>query len=216
MYLAISIFLHMAVFSLFAILERSSPSLAQENLALVQSSIRVDIVAMPKMTLKEIKSIDDFVGSKNQKTNFKDLVKKLGQKEVFFEEKKKKKKNYEGLKKLLLAGNKISTGHKAIGQGQGKKIQKDWHQYITGLPDLVRPYWKLPSYLMQEKLNCRIQVFINSRGELVRSVIVQKSGSEEFDQRATQSIMRAAPFPPPRPLIVSRLLKGDAILGFPL
>ena len=88
---------------------------------------------------------------------------------------------------------------------------------MLSLVSLVFAYWKLPEYLKEDKnYRCRIQIFISDDGSLLSLNVIEKSGNEEFDKRALQTVKMAAPFPPVDPAIRKRVLNGDLILGFPL
>ena len=120
------------------------------------------------------------------------------------------------LNKLILEGNKISKGSSLTGVQVTQNNYGAFENYIVTLPDHVRPYWKLPSYLMDKDYKCRIQVFINAAGDLVRSSLIESSGDSEYDNKAMQAVKDSAPFPRPDASIVSRLIQGEVILGFPL
>lgn len=221
------------------------------NVKLVQSSVRVDVVAMPKRTFQELKALqqmgqtgtgsaaeektepakvdntpetgNEFIKEKKN-VSFQDMLKKYSKKEV---EKakpgKKSKKGKKGLDKNALAkldglikrGNKVSQGQALVGSGTAESLT-ELQEYAATLPALVKPHWKLPSYLAEQNLQCRIRVYINARGEVLRSNVFEKSSDPEYDERALRAVKAAAPFPPPPPSITSRTIRGDILLGFPL
>ncbi len=222
------------------------------NIKLVESSVRVDVVAMPKMTLKELKAIGsvplnngepiaeeksaDTPDNNNSKTefiketkkkNFMDMLKNMAQKDVPKAKvgKKNVKKVGKGksstaglsdseLKQLILAGNKLSKGSSLTG-GTGGSADA-FTQYISSLPDMIRPRWKLPSYLMDQNLKCRIRIFLNPTGRLLRAEIFESSGNPEYDRRALDAVKGSSPFPELAENFKSRGINGDIVLGFPL
>jgi len=223
------------------------------NIRLVESSVRVDVVAMPKMTLKELKAIGsvplnngelapaepkaktpDLNNSKTEfqktvkKKNFMDMMKNMAKKEVPKAQKQAKKKvkkagsgksNTTGLsdnelKQLILAGNKLSKGSSITGGTGGSGDA--FTQYISSLPDMIRPRWKLPSYLMDQDLKCRIRIFLNPTGRLLRAEIYESSGNPEYDRRALEAVKGSSPFPELAESFKSRGINGDIVLGFPL
>ena len=120
----------------------------------------------------------------------------------------------------MIEGNKISKGENII---EGRTLLKEEvglqiiTEYISKVRRSVRSYWKLPEYLKEDKnYRCRIQIFISDDGSLLSLNVIEKSGNEEFDKRALQTVEMAAPFPPVDPVIRKRGLNGDLILGFPL
>lgn len=119
------------------------------------------------------------------------------------------------LKDLVLSGNKLSKGTQMYGDGGGGDLTA-FQAYAARLPDLVRPEWKLPSFLMDKNLKARVRVWLNMSGEVTRAVIYQSSGDAEYDQRAVEAVKQASPFPPLKEEFGKRALNGDILLGFPL
>ena len=180
---------------------------------------------------KKVENIEK--ASVEEKSNVLDLIKNLGTKRVKTVKRGKRRqkvnnglgikfgrKNSKIIKNLLIEGNKISKGENII---EGKTLLKEEeslqiiNDYISRVRQSVRSYWKLPEYLKENKnYRCRIQIFISDDGSLLSLNVIEKSGNEEFDKRALQTVEMAAPFPPVDPVIRKRVLNGDLILGFPL
>ena len=181
--------------------------------------------------MKKVENIERT--SVEEKSNVLDLIKNLGTKRVKTVKRGKRRqkvnnslgikfgrKNSKIIKNLLIEGNKISKGENII---EGKTLLKEEeslqiiNDYISRVRQSVRSYWKLPEYLKENKnYRCRIQIFISDDGSLLSLNVKEKSGNEEFDKRALQTVEMAAPFPPVDPVIRKRVLNGDLILGFPL
>ena len=119
------------------------------------------------------------------------------------------------LSDLVKKGNKIQTGSSLV-EGNGGKANSIFEKYAGTLPDVIRPYWKIPSFLKEKDLQCRIQVFINSRGEVLKTDVFEQSTVKGYDERAVKAIRLASPLPQPPKEIMNRVLRGDIILGFPL
>lgn len=212
-----------------------------DDLVIVENAIKVDVVGLPKLTLQELKNIDienitdkepEPVKNETPKTvketsdvEFKkaskkvDLSKLLGnisKKKVVAKKKKKEDKiNRKELQKIILEGNKVSKGSSLT----GSKIDQDievFSSYVQKIPDIVKPYWKLPSYLINENLRARIRVFIDKNGKLIKVELFESSGVEEFDSRALSALKNVDLFPIPPEEIRSRLVSGQVVLGFPL
>lgn len=214
-----------------------------KKIDVIKSSVRVDVVSMPKFTVQELKKmklvpmsskedikksqakkdekiLESKIQEATKKVNLSSLFKNLSKKKVI-----RAKKNREGktkvnqykkeLKKLVLEGNKISKGSSTTGSSDYSE-QREFNTYVQTLPSIVRPYWKLPSYLLNRDLRCRIQVFISKRGEILNYKIYEPSGDAEFDQRAIDAIKRVKKFPIPPGDIYLRVTSGEVILGFPL
>ena len=228
----------------------------------IQSSVKIDVVAMPKETLLELKAIeknlkkgealfkeeplemkknekvqdtinkDDLVFDKEKKSNnLMSLLKDMSKKDIdvkkgkkAIEPKVKTKeagdvvgKNYDGeLRNLVLRGNQLSQGTGLTGGGDSSGDMTALNLYASGLPDHIRPYWKLPTYLKDKEYQCRIRIYLRPSGSLIKAHIFESSGNEEYDQKALGAVKKAEPFPNVPNDIQSRVSQGDIILGFPL
>jgi colicin import membrane protein len=218
----------------------------RESLQIVESSVRVDMVAMPELTIKELKSMglpkighkitaekvaqvidktpikdNDFLKEKKKK-NFLSMMKDIAKKKV---KSKKIKKNKT--KKGTLDG--IARGDLKDLILQGNKLSKGtsitgsgvgasgaFSIYLGRLPMIVKPHWVLPSYLMGKELKCRIRIFVGENGKLLRANIYESSGNEEYDKKALLAVEKAAPFPKLSEQFKARGINGDIVLGFPL
>jgi colicin import membrane protein len=199
----------------------------------IQSAVKVDIVGMPKLTVQELKEykVSDMQKGEDEakpeevkaedtssNVDLGSLLTNLSKKKVV---RKKAKKTYgsklseKELKALVNEGNKISKGEAVVGDSL-KESRTKFAQYASRLPAHVRPYWKLPTYLLEKNLACRIKVYISKTGEILRTAIIQSSGVEEYDNRALRAIKAANPFPVPESEIATFLSAGQVVLGFPL
>jgi colicin import membrane protein len=124
-------------------------------------------------------------------------------------------KDDSALKDLVLSGNKLSKGTSMYGDGNAAEMTA-FQAYASRLPDLIRPHWRLPDFLMGKNLKARVRVWLNMSGEVTRATIYQSSGDSEFDQRAVDAVKSAAPFPALKDEFGKRALNGDILLGFPL
>jgi colicin import membrane protein len=265
-YLRRSTYIHVALFS-FALLGgkiafEQQQKLREKNMELVQASVRVDMVAMPKYTLNELKNLSSGVEeakkeeavetpikteskepakeepkaeSPEDKTvsaptfeevnqlkrqSFLSKLKQFGNKKITSDGNQKATKGLYGekvtnLKTLVLAGNKLTKGTAMFGEGNASDLTA-FQVYASRLPDLIRPHWRLPSFLMDKKLKCRIRVWIAQNGDVSRAEVYQSSGDGEYDQRAIEAIRSASPFPRLSEEFGKRGQNGDIALGFPL
>lgn len=274
-YLRNSFFIHFAVVFLSLLTGKVAfdltENLKEKNLELVQASVRVDMVAMPKHTLKELQNLSsgteeaikeegptpeeitakeneekalleaearakeaeelalleakkekDAKDTEKKKQDFKNMLKKLSEKKIDAKDSGVAKtekglygKESSALKELVLAGNKVSQGVSIYGSGNAQAMTA-FQVYIAKLPEYIRPHWRLPSFLLQKGLKCRVRVWLNIDGSLKRAEIYQSSGDNEYDHRAVQAVERAAPFPKLSEEFGDRALNGDILLGFPL
>lgn len=251
--LGVSLFIHLVLCLFFFMIEyiwNKSDPIDLSKIKMLQSAVRVDIVAMPKYTLKELesmtessqgatkeipKAVKESQASTNDKSEgpeFIDNVKKINLQEMLknISKKKIKKKSKNNaidgkitetsigeseLKRLLIAGNKLSKGTSLTGEISSEDLS-EYEKYIFDLPDIIRPYWKIPSYLKNQELKCRIRVYIGKEGQLLKTEIFESSQSEEYDHLALLSIKKASPFPAPPEKFLNKVVQGEIILGFPL
>ena len=231
------------VLAIFSFFYNSSPRKRPYNLNLIKSSVRVDVVGMPKLTFQELKALEkiaakdrsqgkdtrpsESVSPKREEQSFQDMLKQISQKKLASDKQAKqnvKSKNKSRrklsrearrkLQNLVLAGNKVSQGSAFTGDVSDEAIQ-GLAAYMALLPEKVRPHWRLPSYLKEAELRCRVRIFLDDRGKLLKSEILESSGEDEYDLRALEAV-QATTFPPPEPLYQKQAREGSIVLGFPL
>lgn len=221
---------------------------SNKKLNIIQSSVRVDVVAMPKFTVQELKKMQvapapteeikdeapkidttsepkpdevTFKKKSKKKIDLKNLLSNLGKKPNALKEKQKTKKvkdyseHRKQLRNLVLEGNKVSKGSNVVGDSLVQD-NGEFATYISGLPNFVRPFWKLPTYLIDRDLKCRIRIFIAANGKILKSEIFESSGVEEFDQKAIAALKMVNNLPIPKGSILPRVASGEVVLGFPL
>lgn len=230
------------------------------EIEIIQSSVRVDVVGMPKFTVQELKEMqknaapaepeakpqeaapqvaetpkeevkedvikenDLVVEEQKKKNDFNSLLSSYSSKKV-----KKKDtpapakvantvisgKGSKIIDNLILEGNRVSSGSALVGDITNE-ASSEFSAYVQAMPEKVRVHWKLPSYLLNQNLKCRIKVYLNSSGNLIKTEVVESSGVDEFDTRAMRAIKDAAPFPNPSKDVGTRLATYGIILGFPI
>jgi colicin import membrane protein len=226
----------------------------EQKVVLATAAVRVDVVAMPTMTIKELRQLDQSVKveakgaeikkeeapsvvetkeegaflKQEEKKSFMDLVKNYKNKDLPKDKKNRGKESSknegkekgkglsnEKLNELIYMGNKISKGSALVGSTSDVSLT-DLENYASLLPTHVKPYWKLPGYLMGKNIQCRIQVFLSRDGKVINTRIHTSSGDKEYDQRAVDAIIAAEPFPEVPENIAAALIQGRILLGFPL
>lgn len=220
------------------------------DVEIIRSSVRVDVVGMPKFTIQELKKMEAqpivekepevAKGVKEEtKTETEDVIKKD---DLVIQEKGKKKASFlnilndysskkvtaakvekkgttkgegsKNLDSLIIEGNRLSKGSALVGDYTDEQ-NSEFSAYVQNLPGIIRPFWKLPSYLLEKDLRCRIKIYLSPNGQVLKLEIQESSGQAEFDSRAEQAI-RSATFPKPSPEVGARLTNSGIILGFPL
>lgn len=190
---------------------------------IIRAGARVDIVAMPQHTLQELKELEieersnkTYDRSKERQLLLK-LLRDIAKRDVRPKDKKPAKKTQEQRREpkvLLMAGNVLSEGMALTGEQRPPELDK-FHKYLEELPSHIRKHWKLPSYLLEKDLRCRIRIIISKEGELINHSIIESSGDEAFDQAALRSTLKSSPYPKPDKSITTYLKQGYIILGFP-
>jgi len=121
----------------------------------------------------------------------------------------------DGLDSLILEGNKLSRGTALVGD-VSETADTPFVAYVQTLPELVRAHWRLPSFLKDANLQCRLHLWIGERGDILRIQVRESSGNKEYDDRAVLAVKSAAPFPVPPSEAQAKLGSRGIILGFPL
>ncbi|MFW5887423.1 MAG: TonB family protein [Bacteriovoracia bacterium] len=209
------------------------------NMKLIQQSVKVDIVAMPKLTVKELEKVTPAKEQVSEEENkvvieeneadeelaqfLNELSKKKTPKRKAKKKLKKKKASswWEKLspaqrKKLTLTGNKISFGVAIIGDNNNDKIDGILSKYANSVKEEVRVHWRLPSYLQNKDFRAVFRLYIARNGNLIRAEKYKTSGSTEYDQAALQAIKKAEPFQRPPQEVSRKTIGGNILLGFPL
>lgn len=219
------------------------------DVEIIRSSVRVDVVGMPKFTVQELKKMqaqpivekepEAAKGKKEETvTEQADVIKKD---DLVIQEEGKKKQNFlnilndysskkvtakvekkgtqagignKNLDSLIVEGNRLSKGSALVGDYSDEQ-NSEFSAYVQNIPGIIRPFWKLPSYLLEQQLRCRIKIFLAPDGRLLKLELQESSGVAEFDARA-QSAVRSATFPRPSADVGNRLTSSGIILGFPL
>lgn len=153
-----------------------------------------------------------------KKSSFLNVLSEYSNKKVAPKEQKKGKTAGtadKNLQALVLEGNRLSQGTALTGDFADGPTS-EFAGYVQTLPGAIRPYWKLPSYLMDQDLKARIKIFISTSGQLLKLEMVESSGQAEYDARAEKAIRDAAPFSVPPEAVGARLTSSGIILGFPL
>lgn len=220
------------------------------NVEIIRASVRVDVVGMPKFTVKELKALqaepvakpepenqgakeetvvkdeaqdvikkDDLVIKEKgelKKSSFMSLISNYSNKKVSAKEKKRgEKTGAKNLDSLIIEGNRLSKGSALVGDYSDEQ-NSEFSAYVQAIPELVRTQWKLPSYLKEQNLKCRIAVYLSSFGQVLKTELIESSGQGEFDSRAEKAIRDASPFPKPAAQVAPRLASSGIILRFPL
>ena len=154
---------------------------------------------------------------KKKKSSFLSLINDYSQKKVAAKEKNRGSKSGKNkdINNLILEGNRLSKGGALVGDYSAGD-NSDFSAYVQGMPEIVRPFWNLPSYLQDKNLRCRIKIYLSTSGQLLSTDVFESSGQSEFDARAIKAVKDAAPYPAPSEVVGQRLTKSGIILGFPL
>jgi len=153
-----------------------------------------------------------------KKKSFLNIVSNYSSKKIAKKEKPEgteKAKGIKNLNSLVLEGNRLSKGSALVGDFSDEG-GSEFASYVQTLPESIRSFWKLPSYLLEKDLRCRIKIYLSASGELLKLELIESSGETEFDARAQKAIRDAAPFSRPSEAVGARLTNSGIILGFPL
>jgi TonB family protein len=120
-----------------------------------------------------------------------------------------------GLDSLIIEGNRLSKGTALVGNNSDI-ADPVYVGYVNTIPEKVRQNWRVPGFLKEQNLKCKIQFWIGPRGEILKAAIFESSGNVDYDNIALEAVKASAPFAPPPVEAAPRLGSRGLILGFPL
>lgn len=188
---------------------------------IVESAAKVEAEKAPEIVEENAQALE--LKKFEKKKNFLSLLKNISKTSPTEKAKKTDAKITSTLKGLsgkdvsgvVLLGNKVSQGNSVTGTS-GEVDAGAFASYVSAIPHKIKPFWKLPSYLIGKNLQCRVRVFIAANGEVLNAEIYESSGVSDYDEKAIEAVKAASPFPIPQQSYKSRLLNGEIALGFPL
>lgn len=121
----------------------------------------------------------------------------------------------KNLDSLIVEGNRLSKGSALVGD-YSDEVNSEFSAYVQTLPGIIRQNWKLPSYLKEKDLRCKILLYLGSTGQVIKTSLVESSGHADFDARAEKAVIDSAPFPKPSESFSARLINSGIMLKFPL
>ncbi len=197
--------------------------LRQMKLPSISTEVKTPPPVKDKASSKESQSESDLTFKKKGKSkkSIDDILKNLSKKNLGNETKKAKETkkvdiSHSEIKKLVLEGNQVSKGSAIVGESSAQVLEA-FDAYIGQIPEVVREFWELPTFLRNQKnLKCRVRIFISSKGKLINAEIYESSGVEEYDSEALNSVKKVTLFPVPPQSIVHKVSSGEIVLGFPL
>lgn len=112
----------------------------------------------------------------------------------------------------LIKGNQISKGTSLTGEARENAVAT----YFDAVRDALQSNWTLNAWLARQKFSARIQVYIDSRGNLRSYKFTKVSGNAAFDDAVKAAIFKSQPFPAPPEGIAHSVLVDGISVGFPL
>ncbi len=237
-----SIILHIGIV-LIAVLIHYLPKWKSNsnNTITIKEAIRVDVVGMPKFSLQELKEMElaeqaakveekapevdknnsDVELKKVGKLDLSNLLKDISKRKVEVKDVKKPKKDnskigVRDLKKLVMEGNILSKGTALTGDIKANDNLTEYESYAAQVAPHVRKFWKLPSYLLEADLKCKVKIYIDETGAVLSKNLISSSGNKEFDERALGAIKLASPLPSPKSDILRNVKLNGIVLAFPI
>jgi len=120
-----------------------------------------------------------------------------------------------GLDSLIIEGNRLSKGTALVGN-TSDIADPVYVGYVQTIPEIVRQNWRVPGFLKDQNLKCKIHFWIGPRGEILKASVRESSGNTEYDNIALEAVKASAPFAPPPVEAAPRLGSRGLVLGFPL
>jgi TonB family protein len=230
------------IFIVFLACHWATPPAPLEHV--LPTAVRVDLVAMPKLTLKELKNLDINltssgkslgqkslapppptsddpqayqVAAKKSRQDFKAMLQAEAQKaqgQVAQAKAVSDAQAKKHLADLALAGNILAKGNALTGESQQAEVSAI-NAYAGQVRDLVRAYWRLPSYLQDKNLRCVVHIFINAQGTLLKARVAASSHNAEFDRWALTAAQQTS-YPAPPEEAKNSIIRHGLKLVFPL
>lgn len=164
-----------------------------------------DDVVMPEAS-KAKKSLSEMLASYSQK---KAPIAKKDQRGD------KRAAKTDGLDSLILEGNRLSKGTALVGD-VSDTADAPLVAYAESMLEKIRSNWRLPSFLKDKNLQCRIHVWVSGNGQLIKAEMRESSGNSDYDSKAMGAIRAAAPFSAPEPAVGDKMSQKGIVIGFPL
>lgn len=151
------------------------------------------------------------------KKSLSDMLANYSKKNVVAKKEKKGSKDskIEGLDSLILEGNKISKGTALVGDVSDTQ-DAPLVAYAESMLEKIRANWKLPTFLKEQNLQCRIHIWVGVNGQLIKAEIREPSGNADYDNRAMGAIRASSPFAAPEASVADKVSQRGIIVGFPL
>lgn len=121
----------------------------------------------------------------------------------------------EGLDSLILEGNRLSKGTALVGDVSDTQ-DAPLVAYAESMLEKIRANWRLPSFLKDLNLQCRIHVWVAMDGKLIKAELREPSGNAEYDSRAMAAVRAGAPFGTPESAVGEKMSRKGIVIGFPL
>ncbi len=212
----------------------------------IGKAIKVDVLAMPKMTYQQLKKLTPGTSQKPAPKVKEEVKDTGGSDKVILNKEKKQKSLADMLSKYAKRDVKIDNKPRPTKKAQKKDVEDNtdysgiiaagnklsdgtsytgtsseaardaFDKYVISVMEAVRKNWKLPAYLASLELSCHVQIFLSADGKLLDYKIIKKSGNEEYDAKALSSIKAVSRFPRPNKEIANRLVAGEIVLAFPI
>lgn len=193
------------------IIEKTEPEVVAKGKKEETQVETEDVIKKDDLVIQEV--------AKKKKASFLNMLNDYSSKKVIAKKAESKGaatgKGSKNLESLIIEGNRLSKGSALVGDYSDEQ-NSEFSAYVQNIPGVIRPFWKLPSYLLDKDLRCRIRIHLSDTGHLLKLEILESSGQSEFDARAEKAVREASPFPKPSAEVGGRLTNSGIILGFPL
>lgn len=108
-------------------------------------------------------------------------------------EKSEAKENAQAVDSFLM---ELASKEGMASTGVGKEIAS-YEEYTEIVGNVLRSQWFFPKLGQTENLLTVMRIYIDGTGRILRYVIEQKSGRDDFDSAAIKAVSQFTHFPPP-------------------
>ncbi|MEI7974272.1 MAG: TonB family protein [Bdellovibrio sp.] len=171
---------------------------------ILQSAVRVDLVALPDKILDPVretpeasttppspqqKVLTDSAEIQLKKSSRQRALKKLKALETL----EKLEREETSLRpKESFKGNQISPGSELRGVA---RLEHD--DYVGQMERHIKSNWFRPEWMRSQRLHARVLIKFDNLGKLLKVQILSSSGNKQFDDLATDTVQKSDPLPRP-------------------
>lgn len=174
-----------------------------ESLVL-QSAVRVDLVALPDKILDPVReNLETSTAPPRPDTKIRSEPSEIQLKKSSHQKALQKLKALEALEKLereetsqrpklSFKGNQVSPGSELRGV-----VRLEHDDYVGQMERHIKSNWFRPEWMRSQRLLARVLIKFDELGKILKVQLLSSSGNKQFDDLATETVQKSDPLPRP-------------------